>query len=232
MMDTGPVQTFAACRRRLPAAGVALVLVAGLALAGCSSLLPPASPQPAFYGLQLLSAGAAVARNAPPGVAGTTALDAARVLVVRVPGAAPGFDSAHIIYTQAPNRLQTFARHEWVDAPARMLAPLIVAALERNGSFSAVVLAPSAATGGLQLDTQLLRLQHEFATPPSRVRFVLRAQLIHTASRQVLATREFEHVAVSASEDAPGGVAAAQVAVNSVLGELALWCQDVVTAGR
>jgi cholesterol transport system auxiliary component len=143
--------------------------------------------------------------------------------------AAPGFDTAHIVYTQQPNRLQVFARHEWVDTPARMLTPLVVAALERSGTFSAVVLAPSAAAGSMQLQLQLLRLQHEFGPLPSRVRLVLRAQLVHTSSRQVMATREFEQVAHSLSEDAPGGVAAAQQAAHALLLDLAQWCQGVAS---
>jgi cholesterol transport system auxiliary component len=150
-------------------------------------------------------------------------------MVVHPPLAAPGYDTSHIVYTQQPNRLQVFARHEWVDTPARMLTPLVVAALERGGAFSAVVLAPSAATGSMQLDLQLLRLQHEFGPLPSRVRLVLRAQLIQTSSRQVMATREFEQVAQSLSEDAPGGVAAAQQAVHALLDELARWCQGVAS---
>ena len=225
-------------RRSRPAAvtlavGVSGTLVMAWALAGCGSLWPPKSPQPAFYGLQGLQGlqgDTSIRRDEPlPRPAPAKAI-AVPVLVVQPPVAAPGFDTAHIVYTQQPNRLQIYARHEWVDTPARMLAPLVVAALERGGRFTAVVLAPSAATGSVQLEMQLLRLQHEFGPLPSRVRLVLRAQLIDTRSRQVMATREFEQVAQSLSEDAPGGVAAAQRAVHALLGELAAWCQGVVNA--
>lgn len=201
------------------------MLASALTLGGCSSLWPPASPRPAVYGLQTASEPAWTHPRALPGAPAHPAVGAATVLLVHMPGAAPGFDSTRIVYVQQPNRLQIFARHEWVDTPARMLAPLLVAAMERSGAFSAVVMAPSAARGGLQLDTQLLRLQQEFGAPPSRVSLVLRAQLIHTGTRQVLATRQFEQVATSASEDAPGGVAAAQVAVAALLGDLTRWAQ-------
>jgi cholesterol transport system auxiliary component len=197
-------------------------------LAGCGSLWPPKSPQPAVYSLQALQGVATVRRDGPlPSRAPAKALTAP-VLVVQAPVAAPGFDTAHIVYTQQPNRLQIYARDQWVDTPARMLAPLVVATLERGGAFTAVVLAPSAATGAVQLEMQLLRLQHEFGPLPSRVRLVLRAQLIDTRSRQVMATRVFEQVTQSLSEDAPGGVAAAQQAVHALLGDLAPWCQGVM----
>ena len=212
--------------------GMLMLPMLGLALTGCGSLWPAASPQPAFFTLQAVPGPAEVARNMSRSAPAPALAGASPVLLVHVPSAAPGFDSARIMYTSQPHRLEYFARHEWVDAPARMLAPLMVAALERGTGFSAVVLAPSVATGGVQLHTQLLRLQQEFAAPPSQVRLALRAQLVDTRSRQVLATRDFEHVAVSASEDAPGGVAAAQVAAQAVLAELAAWCQAVVAAPR
>ncbi len=235
MTDTPPPRPAmpARVRRSRPAAlsvalSVACALGSTWVLAGCGSLWPAKSPQPAFYSLQALASVATVRPDAPWRLPAPARADAGPVLVVNAPVAAAGFDTAHIVYTQQPNRSQIYARHEWVDTPARMLTPLLVAALDRGGTFTAVVLAPSAARGRVQLDTQLLRLQHEFGPVPSRVRLVLRAQLIDTASRQVMATREFEQVATSQSEDAPGGVAAAQQAVHALLGDLAQWCQSVV----
>ncbi|MGG2343650.1 ABC-type transport auxiliary lipoprotein family protein, partial [Aeromonas veronii] len=85
-----------------------------------------------------------------------------------------------------------FAHSEWIDTPARMIAPGIVAALEGTGAFRAVVLAPSAAAGDLRLDVEIIRLQQEFDRSPSRTRFTLRAYLVDSDSRQVLAWREFD----------------------------------------
>ena len=226
-----PARSSSALRSRPEALAVAVRVActfgAAWALAGCGSLWPAKSPQPALYSLQAVAAVATSRRDDPLPPLTTARVPAGPVLVVQVPAAAPGFDTTHIVYTQQPSRLQTFALHEWVDTPAKMLAPLLVAALERGGNFTAVVQAPSAARGRMQLDTQLLRLQHEFGPLPSRVRLVLRAQLVDTASRQVMATREFEQVAQSQTEDAPGGVAAAQQAVHVLLGDLARWCQGV-----
>jgi len=76
-----------------------------------------------------------------------------------------------------PSPTRSWFINEWVDTPARMLAPLIVAAVENSGTFRAVVLTPSAATGDLRLDTGIMRLQHDFGSQPSRVRFTLRAYI-------------------------------------------------------
>ena len=118
---------------------------------------------------------ASAARSRP---AQRAAAKAAPTLIVNPPHAAAGFDSRRIIYVRELHKLEYFAHSEWVDTPARMLAPLIVAALENGGAFRAVVLTPSAASGDFRLDTEIVRLQHEFGTGPSRVRFTLRAYLV------------------------------------------------------
>jgi cholesterol transport system auxiliary component len=153
-------------------------------------------------------------------------------LIVNPPHAAAGFDSPHIMYVREAHKLEYFAHNEWVDPPARMLAPLLVAAIDNTGAFRAVVLAPSVAAGDLRLDTEIIRLQQEFGTQPSRVRFTLRAYLVEDKSRRVLAWREFEAAVPAASENPYGGVVAANGAVQSVLDDLAAFCAGAVRAWK
>ena len=120
-----------------------------------------------------------------------------------------------------PHKLDYFAHSQWVDPPARMLGPLLLAEIERSGAFRAVVLTPGAAAGDLRLDTEIIRLQHEFQMQPSRVRFTLRATLVENKTRRVLAGREFEAIAPASSDDPYGGVVAANQAVQTVLENLA-----------
>ena len=88
----------------------------------------------------------------------------------------------------------------------------------------AVVLTPSAAAGDLRLDTEIIRLQHEFGVLPSRVRFTLRANLVDNKTREVLAWREFDTSVAATSEDPYGGVVVANRAVGIVLENLAIFC--------
>jgi cholesterol transport system auxiliary component len=196
-------------------------LIAVLLLAGCSGLLPKAPPPPAFYTLDA----------SPPAAARPPAARVASLptLLVQSPQAAGGFDSTRIVYIRQPQRLEYFAHSEWVDTPARLLAPLIVGALQRSAAFGAVLAAPAAASGDLRLDTEILRLQQEFGTgAPSQVRFTLRATLVDTASRRVLGWREFDTTVAAASDDPYGGVVAARGAVQDVLAALAQFCSDAV----
>jgi cholesterol transport system auxiliary component len=195
---------------------------AGLALAlasGCALLDPASGPHPNYYSLD-----GGAAEGAPP--ASVPRSGVALTLVVSPPSAAAGFDSQRILYVRKAHALEYFANNEWVDTPARMLAPLIVAATARSGAFGAVVLTPSVASGDLRLDTEVRRLQHEFLGSPSRVRFTLRATILDIATGRVIAAREFEAVAPAPSEDPYGGVIAANQAVRTVLASLADFCAD------
>jgi cholesterol transport system auxiliary component len=158
----------------------------------------------------------------------TTPAATAPTLIVNPTTAAAGFDSQRIIYVREEHKLEYFANSEWVDPPARMLSPLLVSAVVKTGAFRAVVLTPSAAAGDLRLDTEIIRLQHEFQAQPSRVRFTLRAYLVENKGRRVLGWREFDVVVPAASENPYGGVVAANRAVQSVLADVAAFCAAAV----
>ena len=135
-------------------------------------------------------------------------------------------DSKRIIYVRGAHKLEYFVYSEWIDTPARMLTPLIVAAVENGGMYRAVVPTPSSASGDIRLDTEILRLQQDFGTQPGRVRFTLRAHLVDNATRRVLAWREFDESVATTSEDPYGGVVAANRAVQVVLGGLTSLCAE------
>lgn len=199
---------------RILAVPMVIVLVSG-----CSALNSAKTPPPAFYALDRLPSA-----PVPPAAAN------APTLIVGSPKAASGFDSQRIIYLRSAHKLEYFSHSEWIDTPARMLAPLIVSALEGSAAFSAVVLPPSAASGEFRLDTEIVRLQHDFTDRPSRVHFTLRAHIVDTRTRRVLAWKEFNASVPASSDDPYGGIMAANLVVQQVLGELATFCADAARA--
>lgn len=196
-------------------------------LGGCSGLLPKATPQAAFFSLD---APFAVGKALPRAVVATT--QNAPTLVINPPRAAAGFDGRHIMYLREAHKLEYFAHNEWIDTPARMLAPLIAAAAERTGRFRAVLLTPSSAVGDLAVDTQLLRLQQDFSAQPSRVRIGLHVDIVELSSRRVLGSRDIDETVVAASDDPVGGVAAANAAVQRALAAFEAFCAEVVANWR
>lgn len=127
---------------RQPAPPFTRLAVAALLLllpAACSMFDGAKVPPPAFYSLSGVGASPDQGRSGQTGH---------RAYADRQPTAGrPGFDSQRIIYVREPYQLEYFVHSEWIDTPARMIAPRIVAALEDTGAFRAVVLAPSAAAG-------------------------------------------------------------------------------------
>jgi len=192
----------------------AALLFAMLMLTACSALRPASSQPPVFYALD------SPERQAAPSAQGAT-VGSLPTLIVNPPSAASGFDSQRIMYVREAHKLEYFAHSEWVDPPARMLGPLLVTAIDKVGSFGTVVLTPSSADGALRLDTQIIRLQQNFQTNPSRVQFTLRAYLTDEKTRVVLAWREFSAEATAPSDNPQGGVIAANRAVQDVLAQLA-----------
>jgi len=147
-------------------------------------------------------------------------------LAVSLPQARAGYDTARMVYLKRPHELSYYAVNQWADTPARMLHPLLVQALERTGSFKAVVQMPSIVRGDYRLDIEGLALGQEFFDQPSRVRMSLRIQIVELKSLGVVGTGEFEALEEAPSNDAYGGVIAANRAVGRVLNEVANWANS------
>jgi cholesterol transport system auxiliary component len=191
----------------------ALALVAIL-ISGCAGMPPLGSEAPTTFLLDARS--------------GERSVRAKRdaVLAVGVPRARAGYDSAQIAFIRRPYELEYFTKSRWADTPARMLAPLFTLAVDQSGSFRTVVQAPSSVPADVRLDTELVRLQQDFGTQPSRVELALRAQLIDLRSNRVLAEMQFEEVETAPSEDAYGGVIAANRALQRMLARLVDFCAE------
>ena len=212
-------------------AGVTVTLLATTLLAGCGNLLPKPAALPITYTLEAdTEPGVLPSATSATTTTTTTTTTSAPTLAVSALQAAPGYDSPRIVYLRQPQQLEAYAQSVWVDTPARMLAPLLVTALQRSGAFAAVVSAPSAAASTLRLDTELLRLRQDFEGGTSTVTLSLRATLVDGATRQVLGSRDFSATVPATTSDSAGGVRAAHAATRQVLTSLADWC--AVAASR
>lgn len=185
-------------------------LAAVVLLSACAALPPP----------EAMSTFVLDARIAP--AARTTKGDA--VIAVSLPRARPGFDTAQMAYMRRSHELEYFTKSRWADTPARMLAPLLVQALDQSGGFRAVVQAPGGVSAGLRIEVEIVQLLQDFEARPSRVRLTLRAQLIEVTSRRVVANREFDESENAPSDDAYGGVIAANRGLERLLGQLVDFC--------
>lgn len=148
------------------------------------------------------------------------------ILQVSLPLAEPGFDTPRMLYLKRPYELEQYALNQWADQPARMFASLMVQALGRTGSWRAVVPVPGSIRGDFRLDSYGFALQQEFMQDPSLVRVTVRAQLVETRESRVVGTRAFEAVEKAQSNDAYGGVVAANWAISALLDEITSWLRE------
>lgn len=188
------------------------VITFTLLLAACSGL---PVPKVASQNIYVLEAGPAIQASQ---------VKRDLVLAVSVPRARPGFNTQQMAYVQQPHELNYFVTSRWADTPARMLEPLMAQAIAQTESFRAVVQTSGAIPVDVRLDTELVSLQQDFKTRPSRVQLTLRAQLIDVRGKRLLAAQQFDEVENAASDDAYGGVSAANRLVQRVLGKLAEFC--------
>ena len=202
---------------RRPISHLLPTVAAGLVLGACVSL-----PRPEPVDLFTID----------PRLEGRPVAGTGPAIFVDAPRGGPGAEGSRMAYARRPNELAYYARSQWAEPPARMLRPLLVGALERTGRFQAVTDVAPAPAGGLRLDSEVVRLRQEFTERPSRVRLTLRLELADAASRRVVGTREIETVEIAPSDDAPGGVAAANAAARRAVVEAATWCASVAGAVR
>lgn len=196
---------------------IACCLIA-VALYGCS--IGPAETTPART--YLLNPDISVRK-----IAANRARNDHATLLISVPKAQPGFETPRMAYLLRQHELSYYAFNQWVDTPGRMMLRLLAQAMERSGLWRAVVQTPSPVRADYRLDCDNLVLEQQFFSR-SRVRLGLRAQLIDIKRQTVIGVRNFEVFEGSLSEDAYGGVVAANEAAAKLLDELTSWVATVM----
>ncbi len=188
-----------------------------LLLGGCT-VLPDTSPVelPTHTYRLVAEAPATTQRQAAP----------QGVLQVSPIRAQAGADSEGIAYRRQAAALDYYSRSRWLNPPARLLQPLVVARLEADRGFSAVLSGNPQAQSDLRLDLELVELLHDFTVNPSVLRLELRASLIDQQTQQVLAQRRFRYHEAAVSASAQGGVEAANRAVAKWLDELSAFVAE------
>lgn len=182
-----------------------------LALSGCVAdlLQRPAGPANRTYLLQWHGADQSTAadRDGPS-------------LAIAPVRAAAGFESAGMAYLRHPHQIEYFANHRWVDAPARMLEPLVVRAAESGGRLRSVASPGSGTRADLRLDITLLHLQQLYLVQPPQLQLAVRVQLVDIASARLLGSAVLSVDEPLAQQTPGAGVAAANRALAVLLPQL------------
>lgn len=191
---------------------ILLVTFAFLGIAGCSIFAPVQVIQPRTYLLN------------PTPCSQISSSPTNLTLLVITPQATRAYNTTQMLYIACPHELASFTKNAWADSPSQMLLPLIIQSLQNSCHFHAVVIPPFYENYDLVLRTQLIQLQQEFLCHPSRVRLVMRAQLVNFATQKVIACRQFCILVQTPCDTPYGGVLAANQAVAKFLNQLTEFC--------
>ena len=154
------------------------------------------------------------------------------VLLISPILSAAGFDSSDMAYMRKPHEIEYFAQHRWVDAPARMLDPLLVQAAEQTGLFRSVVGSGSGVKADLRLDSRLIHLQQVCRLNPSQLQLALRVTLVKVSSARAIASRTLSVSEAIEARSPYAGVEAANRAVARLLSDLQGFLAEQVPAPR
>jgi len=138
----------------------------------------------------------------------------AETLFISPPEAMRGYDGIKMNYSTQPFEVKSFAHHAWLGSPALMIQPLLTQSLQNSGYFRAVSSGIYSDKTDYRLDTQLLMLQQNFTTHPSRLFLVMKLVFNDARNHQVIASKILQYRIVCPTDTPYGGVLAANQAVK------------------
>ncbi len=144
--------------------------------------------------------------------------------------AAAGFGDADMVYMRRPLQLEHYAHHRWADAPARMLEPLLLGALEHSGHFRGVAGPGESVRSDLRLDSLLLYLRQVFTGDGSEVQLALRVSLVDTNRAELVASRVIAVAEPVAGRTPYAAAQAADRAVARWMERFGAWLDRHLTA--
>ena len=165
--------------------------------------------------------------EAPPGNKPDRSPNARDASLLVAPMTASAFyDTPEIVYSRAPGERAYYQLSTWTERPSRRITDMLVARLERAGSFRTVAYAASGVQGSLVLNSHLVSFYHDAATPPGQVRIAVTVELIDTTRRSLIARQSFERSASVSTHDASGAVAAFNQATALILTDIVAWAES------
>jgi cholesterol transport system auxiliary component len=142
-------------------------------------------------------------------------------IFIAVPTASSIYASTDMAYTQRPYQVAYFVKNSWAATPSQMLQPLMVQTLQNTGHFASVSSLFGSGQFDYLLDTQILQFEQDYTSGHNVFHLRVRAQLIRSATNQLIASKDFS-IDLQAPQDTPyGGVYAANAATRDMLAELA-----------
>jgi cholesterol transport system auxiliary component len=195
--------------------------IATLALAGCASL--GAKDAQRYFVLEAAPSKVAAAPIVPR--RGPT-------LLIAPSSATTFYDTQEIAFSRIPGQRAYYQFSSWTEPPARALDRLLATRLDGTGAFAAVAQTTSGVRGTLLLKAHLVEMFHDASREPGQVSMTLEVGLSDPTTRVLIARRSFVANVPVASADAQGAVQAFDLAVTTILDEVAAWTSELASGAH
>ena len=183
-----------------------------LALTGCASLLG-LGPAPHLYRVTLKST---YPVNLP---------HLSGQLLVDVPSAPAGLDTARIALSRSAVSIDYFADSEWIDRVPLMVQTALLDSFENSKAITAIDRESIGLRADLILRTDIRHFEalYDSREGPPEVWIAISARLVEPSGRDVVAHASFERRKQAQGSDIPQIVLAFDEALGGVMEEIVLW---------
>jgi cholesterol transport system auxiliary component len=204
--------------RRGFATGLALLL-SGLPLASCSSLVPSIGTPPRLYTLS------------PKNTFREDLQRSFYQLVIEEPVATQGIDSDRITLHKGPSEISFYAGARWVERAPRLVQTLIVESFENSNRVEAVSRQAIGLRADFTIKSELREFQAEYADGlgiPPVIRVRLNIKLVRESDSRIVASRSVEATAPAERDEISAVLVAFDEALGKVLRRTIEWSVEAL----
>lgn len=183
-----------------------------LGLAGCASLFV-AAPPAHLYRLTAVS-------DFPANLPRVSAQ-----LLVDLPQAPAGIDTARIALSRSPLSLDYYADSAWTERVPALLQNALLASFENSKAIAAVDRESSGLRADFILETEIRHFEavYDQTGAPPRVWASVVVRLVALPQRRIVAQTVFDQRVPAAAADIPAVIAAFDAAADAVIGDIVRW---------
>jgi cholesterol transport system auxiliary component len=145
-------------------------------------------------------------------------------LLVDLPQAPAGIDTARIALTRAPFSLDYYADSEWTDRVSALVQTALLASFENSRAITAIDRESIGLRPDFILKTEIRHFEAigDGSAPPT-VWVAMTARLVAMPQREIIAQASFERRVPAAASAVPAVVAAFNGAADAVIKDIVVW---------
>jgi cholesterol transport system auxiliary component len=146
-------------------------------------------------------------------------------LLVDVPLAPAGIDTARIALTRSAVSIDYFADSEWTERVSLLVQTALVESFENSKTITAIDREAIGLRPDFNLRTEIRHFEAVYDSPngPPNVWVAINARLVDSTERRIVAQAAFERRAAATANDAPNTVLAFDEALGGVLKDIVVW---------